>query len=189
MSADSSLGAYLRGCRERSGLSVEAVSAGSRILPRLVDAVEGDRRDLPAPGYVRGFIRPCWDQVAADTAEALRTYKAQAAPAPPVSVQAASPPLWTSSTQRRWRRLAAGTLLVAALGATAAVVLGRRQLDAGASRSAGGGPRERVLVMRATDTTWVHVQADGAGPAEEVPALGAPGQVVRDATVPGEPQP
>ena len=31
MRTESTLGAYLRRCRERSGLSVEAVSAGSRI--------------------------------------------------------------------------------------------------------------------------------------------------------------
>jgi hypothetical protein len=82
---------------------------------------------------------------------------------------------------------------------------------------------ERVLLMRAIDSTWVRVQPDGAAPSEEMlspgsvrewrspgrfhvtvgnaggveleldgralPALGAPGQVVRDATVPGETQP
>ena len=245
MSADASLGAYLRGCRERSGLSVEAVSAGSRIVSRLVDALEADRPDLlPAPVYVRGFIRAYCDLAGADAAEALRMYEAQAGPTPPVSVRAASPPLWTSSTRRRWWRVAAGALLVAALGGAAVVVLGRREPDAVASRGAGGRaaasrreapaaattepaaarvPSERVLVMRATDTTWVRVQPDGAGPVEEtlapgtmrewrspgrfhitvgnaggveleldgraLPALGAPGQVVRDATVPGEPEP
>ena len=84
-------------------------------------------------------------------------------------------------------------------------------------------PVERVLLMRAIDTTWVRVQPDGAGPTEEtlspgavrewrspgrfhvtlgnaggveleldgraLPVLGARGQVVRDATVPGETQP
>jgi hypothetical protein len=77
--------------------------------------------------------------------------------------------------------------------------------------------------MRATDTTWVRVQPDGAEPTEEtlapgterewrstggfdvslgnaggvelsldghaLPALGVPGQAVRDATVPGGPRP
>ena len=67
MSADASLGAYLRRCRERSGLPVEAVSAGSRIVRRLVDALEADRQDLlPAPVYVRGFIRACRDQLELD---------------------------------------------------------------------------------------------------------------------------
>jgi hypothetical protein len=46
MSADSRLGAYLRRRRERSGLSVRAVSGRSRIVPRLVDALEADRPDL-----------------------------------------------------------------------------------------------------------------------------------------------
>ena len=45
MNSAHNLGAYLRRRRERSGLSVEAVSAGSRIVPRL-DALEVDRPDL-----------------------------------------------------------------------------------------------------------------------------------------------
>jgi len=44
MSPAYTLGAYLRRRRERSGLSVEALSAGSRIVPRLVDALEVDRQ-------------------------------------------------------------------------------------------------------------------------------------------------
>jgi len=50
MSSEFTLGAYLRRCRERFRLSVEAVSAGSRIVPGLVRALEADRHDvLPAP--------------------------------------------------------------------------------------------------------------------------------------------
>ena len=84
-------------------------------------------------------------------------------------------------------------------------------------------PADRVLVMRATDTTWVRVQPDGGPVTEEtlspgavrewrsagrfrvtlgnaggvdleldvraLPALGSAGQVVKDATIPGELQP
>jgi hypothetical protein len=155
MSSDSSLGAYLRRRRERSGLSVEAVPAGSRIVPRLLDALETDRDLLPAPVYARGG---------------------------------------TMNTSR-----------------------------SAAPASAAPAPVERVLRMRATDTTWVRVQPGGAQPTEEtlppgtarewrsagrlhitvgnaggvelaldgraLPALGAPGQVGRDPTVPGEARP
>lgn len=70
MSDKDTLGAYLRRGRERSGLTVDAVSAGSRIVPRLVEALESDRQDLlPAPVYVRGFIRAYCEQVDTDTVE------------------------------------------------------------------------------------------------------------------------
>ena len=76
MSAKPTLGTYLRRGREQSGLSMEAVSAGSRIVPRLVEALETDRQDLlPAPVYVRGFIRAYCQQIGADTEEALRLYR------------------------------------------------------------------------------------------------------------------
>ncbi len=253
--AHTALGAYLRHGRERSGLSLEAVSAGSRIVPRLVEALEADRADLlPAPVYVRGFIRAYCAQVGANVDEALRLYDAQAIPDPPLTV--AATPSKTPSPARRWGPVAVGSLLVVTLGIAGVFLLGRRQPDAGASR---GGPEtpaaarapapaerpaapaaaasepvvsatptpgqpgrgERVLLVRAVDTTWIRVQPDGARATEEtlapgtvrewrspgrfhvtlgnaggveleldgqaLPALGASGQVVRDAIVPGEP--
>lgn len=257
MSPAHTLGACLRHGRERSGLSLEAVSAGSRIVPRLVEALEADRADLlPAPVYVRGFIRAYCAQVGVNVDEALRLYDAQAIPDPPLTV-APTPPR-TPSPAHRWGPIAVGALLVVTLGTAGAFLLGRRQPDAGASR---GGPEtttaarapapaerpappaaapsapsepaspasgqpsggERVLLVRAVDTTWIRVQPDGAKPTEEtlapgtvrewrspgrfhvtlgnaggveleldgraLPALGSPGQVVRDAIVPGEPAP
>ena len=269
--AHTTLGAYLRHGRERSGLSLEAVSAGSRVVPRLVEALEGDRADLlPAPVYVRGFIRAYCEQVGTDVDEALRLYDAQAIPDPPLTV--APTPSKAPSPARRWGPIAVGSLLVVILGIAGVFLLGRRQPDAGASRGgsetttvahasapaerpaapdasappalaptpnapapaasqpvsampAPGQPGrgERVLLVRAVDTTWIRVQPDGAKATEEtlapgavrewrspgrfhvtlgnaggveleldgqaLPALGAPGQVVRDAVVPGEPAP
>ena len=64
MRAALTLGAYLRQYRERAGLSADEVSAGSRIVPRLIDALEADQQEaLPAPVYVRGFIRAYCEQV------------------------------------------------------------------------------------------------------------------------------
>jgi cytoskeleton protein RodZ len=279
MSATHTLGAYLRRGRERSGLSVEDVAAGSRIVPRLVDALEADRPDLlPAPVYVRGFIRAYCEQVGTDPEEALRLYDEQAGPPPPLTVPAPLPAVRPSQGARRWRRVAAGSFLVVVLGAVSVLLLERRHPDAAAGRGAGaattgahpsavaavaavpavpavpapvapappeavtppiapapsavapqpaaGGatdPLERVLLVRAIETTWVRVRPDGAAPTEEtlqpgtmrewrsagrfhvtlgnaggvelqldgqaLPALGARGQVIRDATVPGEPRP
>jgi cytoskeleton protein RodZ len=275
MSAKYTLGAYLRRGRERSGLSVEAVSAGSRIVPRLVDALEAGRQDLlPAPVYVRGFIRAYCEEIGADADEALRLYDEQAVPPPPLTVHAPPLPARPLPAARRWRRVAVVSVPALVLGVAGIFMLGRRQPDAVASRGAGAtmtasrssaapppvertttaapppsaaatapavpsppaaakapvapvssapASAERVLLMRAIDTTWVRVRPDGAGPTEEtlspgsvrewrspgrfhvtlgnaggveleldgraLPALGARGQVVRDATVPGETQP
>src|SRR6185295_16672819 len=107
MSAKQTLGAYLRRGREQSGLSMEAVSTGSRIVPRLVEALEADRQDLlPAPVYVRGFIRAYCEQTGADTDEALRLYDEQAAPPPPLTVKAPTPEAPPSAPARRWGRVA-----------------------------------------------------------------------------------
>lgn len=266
MSAMPTLGAYLRRGREQSGLSLEAVSAGSRIVPRLVEALEADRPDLlPAPVYVRGFIRAYCEQIGADTEEALRLYDEQAMPPPPLTVHPSTPEAPKLPAPRRWGRVATVSAVGVVLGIAAFALLGRRHPDAVASRengavSAGASrpapmlppptpvapptaapapapppapaaaptepvsgapkPADRVLVMRATDTTWVRVQPDGGPVTEEtlppgavrewrsagrfrvtvgnaggvaleldgraLPALGSSGQVVKNATIPGE---
>lgn len=67
------LGAYLRRCREARGLSVDDVSAATRIVPRLLRALEDDRLEgLSASVYVRGFIRTYCDQVGVPPEPALR---------------------------------------------------------------------------------------------------------------------
>jgi len=193
MSAAQSLGTYLRRRRERAGLSVEAVSAGSRIVPRLVEALEADRPDLlPAPVYVRGFIRAYCAQVGADPEAALRLYEEHIGPPPPLSVPPAPAKLVVPSGGR-WGRVAVGALLVVVVGVAGIFTLGRRQPDAGrrgnaataATRSPAGagpsvptttasapnpsppGPSERVLVMRAVEATWVRVKPDGGETTEE----------------------
>jgi cytoskeleton protein RodZ len=222
MSAKQTLGAYLRRGREQSGLSKEAVSTGSRIVPRLVEALEADRQDLlPAPVYVRGFIRAYCEQIGADTDEALRLYDEQAAPPPPLSVRPSMPPAPKEPFVRHWGRVAALSVVGVTLGVAGIVLLGRRQPDAVASRGSGaedsashrpsppsplpstpppqtatppdgpspslaasatgsatsalGAPQpvERVLLMRAIDTTWVRVRPDGGSATEETLSPGS----------------
>ena len=180
-------------------MSVEAVSAGSRIVPRLVDALEADRRDLlPAPVYVRGFIRAYCEQVGVDAEAALRLYEEQVGPPPPLTVKPPTPPPLPARSPRRWGRSTAALLLVA-LCTGGILMFGHRQPDAGASRRtgvavtaspapAGTGPSvstatastsgplalaERVLMMRAIEATWVRVLPDGGEPTEETLAPGA----------------
>jgi cytoskeletal protein RodZ len=177
---------------------VEAVSAGSRIVPRLVDALEADRDDLlPVPVYVRGFIRAYCAQVGADPEEALRLYEERVGPPPPLTVPAPRPPTQAFPAGRRWGRVALGAVLVVFLAVGGTFVLGRRQPDAVASRPGStatasraptapappvptttasspgaSGPAERVLVMRAVEATWIRIQPDGGEPSEETLAPG-----------------
>ena len=232
MNAVSSLGVCLRRSRERAGLSMEAVSTGSRIASRFIHALEADQHaDLPAPVYVRGFIRAYCEQVGADGAEALRLYDAEAVPDPPLTVRAVAPVAAPMAAGRRWRRVVVGALVVVALGTLAMLSVWRRQPDAAAKRggaapaapsqpaapdasvsrvnaamlppsvspatpaaaaspapptpsaapAAGVAPApsalpasaERVLLIRAVETTWVRVQPDGGQPAEETLTPGA----------------
>lgn len=52
------IGDALRSTRERRGLSIAEVAQDTRISPRFLEALEAEQFDeLPAPVYVRGFIR------------------------------------------------------------------------------------------------------------------------------------
>jgi cytoskeleton protein RodZ len=71
----SSVGAYLRGLRERQGLSVDELSRATRVLHHYLEALESDNLSaLPAPVFARGFIRAYCQAVGADPEEALRLY-------------------------------------------------------------------------------------------------------------------
>ena len=52
------IGPTLRSARESRGLSIELVAQETRISPRFLEALEDERFEaLPAPVYVRGFLR------------------------------------------------------------------------------------------------------------------------------------
>ncbi len=52
------IGEALRSTRERRGLSIDEVARDTRISPRFLEALESEQfEELPAPVYVRGFIR------------------------------------------------------------------------------------------------------------------------------------
>jgi len=52
------IGETLRSNRERKGLSIDQVAQDTRISPRFLEALEDEQfNELPAPVYVRGFLR------------------------------------------------------------------------------------------------------------------------------------
>lgn len=96
------LGAFLRNRREAKGLSVADVASATRIAPRILDALEHDRPDgLPAPVFVRGFIRAYCAAVEEPADHALELYEARQ-----MSVVGLAPPVAPAPRARRASALA-----------------------------------------------------------------------------------
>src|SRR5262249_36451255 len=112
------LGALLRECRESKGASLDDLARSTRIAPRYLVALEEDRlRDLPAPAFVRGFVRSYCAAVAEPPERALALLEAwvqatdRPAPRLPATVLKAAP------GSRSWfaRRSLGPQLLVAGI--------------------------------------------------------------------------
>lgn len=119
------LGAFLRDRREAKGLSVADLSDATRIAPRLLDALEQDRLEaLPAPVFVRGFVRAYCAAVDEPADHALQLYedsrKPVGEPAPPVIPAPAPAPRPAATPPHAARPVARPVLVAASLG----VVLG-----------------------------------------------------------------
>jgi cytoskeleton protein RodZ len=129
MADHAGLGGYLRQCRETRGLSLDDLSQVTRIAPRYLHALEGDGLAvLPAPVFVRRYIRAYCATVAEPATRALRLYetaRAAAVPAPP-------PPVAPPALSRR----AALPALIAVAGL---LVLGGALYLALSSPAAGSG--------------------------------------------------
>ncbi|MGH7302987.1 MAG: helix-turn-helix domain-containing protein, partial [Candidatus Rokuibacteriota bacterium] len=79
----SSVGAYLRGLRERHGMSVDELSRATRVLHHYLEALEADQMSsLPAPVFTRGFIRAYCQAIGVEPGEALGLYDRMGVPAP-----------------------------------------------------------------------------------------------------------
>jgi len=93
------LGTYLRHRREARGLTLENLSESTRVRSRYLLALEEDRLDaLPAPVYVRGYIRAYCASVGETPGDPLHLYEvALRRIAPPPTP--APPP--RSATRRR----------------------------------------------------------------------------------------
>lgn len=71
-----SLGSYLRSLREIKGGSLEEMARSTRVGIRHLEALEADRlSELPAPVFVRGFIRAYCSFLSAPADEALAHYR------------------------------------------------------------------------------------------------------------------
>lgn len=95
------IGAVLRQARERRGLTLEEVAADSRIPVHYIQALEADAfDDLPAPVYVRGFLRVYSKLLDIDSAPLLEEL-VDLWPAARTSAEPVPPPL-TASEPEVW---------------------------------------------------------------------------------------
>jgi len=80
-----SVGTYLRGLREKQGMSVDELSRATRVLHHYLEALEGDSiLSLPAPVFTKGFIRAYCQAVGVPPEEALKLYDQLGVPVPDV---------------------------------------------------------------------------------------------------------
>ncbi len=72
----SSLGPYLRGLREAKGMSLDDIARSTRVGRRHLEALETDTfGELPAPVFVKGFIRAYCEFLDSSAEEALGLYR------------------------------------------------------------------------------------------------------------------
>src|SRR5215469_4473782 len=71
-----SLGLYLRGLREAKGMSLDDISRSIRVGRPHLEALEGDTlAELPAPVFVKGFIRAYCEYLECSPDHALALYR------------------------------------------------------------------------------------------------------------------
>lgn len=115
-------GDELRRERVLRGISLEEISASTKISMRLLSALEqSDFAKLPAPVFVRGFIRAYCLHIGLDPIEKVNAYLSEAPSSAALAAAAPASATKSRSTSRflRGRRSTAGTIL----GAVTAVLL------------------------------------------------------------------
>jgi cytoskeleton protein RodZ len=106
-----SVGAHLRELRTRRGVSLDDIARATRVAQRYLVALEADAFDsLPAPVFIRGFIRAYCQALGESPEEALACYESRDGRLPPPPPRPAAPPR-TASTEPRTR----GAVLVSFL--------------------------------------------------------------------------
>jgi len=189
--ASRSIGRSLRALREARASTLAEMARVTRLSVAQLEALEaGDFSGLPAPVFVKGFIRAYCQVLGESPDEVLGRYREMLGerPAPEHTMPAARPaPAWSTSPVL----ISLGLLIVFGLGLLA--------LDLGSKRAAKPVAREMApaarvepgavaavpagttgerrspqrLVVRATEATWIRIRTDDGRVAEELLAPGA----------------
>lgn len=141
--------ARLRAARERAGLTIEDVSASTRIRAASLEAIErGDFASLPGQFYARAFLRTYASHLGLSPNAIVAEYDAEQPRTPPPHDP--SPPAWQSTARRASSQFVAAATstgvviaLVVALLALAVTRYGRKTQatpESGAVATTGSAP-------------------------------------------------
>jgi cytoskeleton protein RodZ len=112
-----SIGAYLRELRTRRGVSLDELARTTRVAPRYLEALERDGfQDLPAPVFIRGFIRAYCQALGESPSEALACYDGHDGRIPAASLLPAAPPRAGGGESRRRGTIVVSSVLLVILG-------------------------------------------------------------------------
>jgi cytoskeleton protein RodZ len=164
------LGRYLHDLRERKGISLEEVSRVTRIGKRHLAALEAEEfAELPAPVFVKGFLRSYCEALHERPDQALEFYEAAPTAVPASRLTPACRPAPRSS--RRSPLVAALLLLIALAVGLAALQLATRRGAGPAAPTGGNGPMVSSAPSPSAPVgAAVPSRADATGPAASPPA-------------------
>jgi len=112
-----SVGAYLQELRTRRGVSLGELARTTRVAQRYLEALERDRfQDLPAPVFIRGFIRAYCQALGESPSEALACYDGHDDRIPAASLHPPAPPRAGGGESRRRGTIVVSSVLLVILG-------------------------------------------------------------------------
>jgi cytoskeleton protein RodZ len=113
-----SIGAFLRELRTRRGVSLDELARTTRVATRYLDALERDAfNELPAPVFIRGFIRAYCQALGESPNEALACYDGHDGQTPPAPlIQPAASPREGSGESRSRSTIVVSFILLVVLG-------------------------------------------------------------------------
>jgi cytoskeleton protein RodZ len=112
-----SVGEFLRELRTRRGVSLDEIARKTRVAPRYLEALEADSlEDLPAPVFIRGFIRAYCQALGESPNEALSCYDGRDGRVAQVAARPAPLPKAGSTDPRTRGAIVVSFVLVVVLG-------------------------------------------------------------------------
>src|SRR6185436_12879273 len=112
-----SVGGFLRDLRARRGVSLDEIARKTRVAPRYLEALEADAfEDLPAPVFIRGFIRAYCQALGESPHEALSYYDARDGRVPQLPARPAPLPRAGSTEPRTRGAIVVSFVLLVVLG-------------------------------------------------------------------------
>ncbi len=164
-------GAHLRQAREAANISADKIAASLLLDPKIIEALEADSFDrLPAPTFVRGYLRGYARQLGLPAGPILEMYDRHGFQPPPLdSGVAETPQAHTSDTVVR--------LVTYAVGAVLVLLVGLWWHSQGGEGFDISGDLFGWSSDPALDPSLAAVEAPGTAPVDGEPITTAPGQL------------